>query len=64
MSCFDITKTLRDEISAVVGRYWWSQQDKTHKIHWLNWEKLSHSKKMGGMGFRDLHLFNLAMLAR
>jgi hypothetical protein len=64
MSCFDITKTLCDELSAMVSRYWWSQQDKTNKIHWLSWEKLTLSKKKGGLGFRDLHFFNLAMLAR
>jgi len=64
MSCFDITKTLCDQISAMVCRYWWSQQDKTNKIHWLSWEKLTRSKKKGGLGFRDLHLFNISMLAR
>lgn len=64
MSCFDITKGLCDELSTMIGRYWWSQQDKIHKIHWLSWEKVSRSKKRGGLGFRDLHLFNQAMLAR
>ena len=64
MSCFDLTKGLCDELSTIIGRYWWSQQDKVNKIHWLSWEKLTRSKKMGGLGFRDLHLFNTAMLAR
>jgi len=64
MSCFDLTKGLCDELSTIIGRYWWSQQDKVNKIHWLSWEKLTRSKKMGGLGFRDLHLFNMAMLAR
>lgn len=64
MSCFDITKGLCDELSFMIGRYWWSQQDKVHKIHWLGWETLSRSKKQGELGFRDLHLFNTAMLAR
>ncbi|GJN13101.1 hypothetical protein PR202_ga31435 [Eleusine coracana subsp. coracana] len=40
-SCFDISKGLCDELSMMIGRYWWSQQDKVHKIHWLSWEKLS-----------------------
>lgn len=33
-------------------------------MHWLSWEKLCSRKKKGGMGYKDLHLFNLAMLAR
>jgi len=62
MSCFDLTKSLCDELSSMIGRYWWSHQDKLNKIHWLSWDKLIRSKKKGGLGFRDLHLFNKAML--
>jgi hypothetical protein len=64
MSCFDITKTLCDEISAMISRFWWAQHDKENKVHWLSWETLTKSKRDGGLGFRDLHGFNLAMLAR
>jgi len=64
MSCFDLTKNLCDEISRMICRYWWAQQDKENKIHWLSWETLCSRKDKGGLGYRDLHLFNLAMLAR
>lgn len=64
MSCFDLTKSLCDEISSMIGRQWWSQQDKYNKIHWIGWQKLTRSKSLGGLGFRDLHVFNMAMLAR
>jgi len=36
MGCFDITKELCDQISRQVCRYWWSQNDKENKMHWLS----------------------------
>jgi hypothetical protein len=38
---------------------------KTHKKnHWLEMEKPVKPKNRGGLGFRDLHAFNIVMLAR
>ncbi|CAN1125102.1 Uncharacterized mitochondrial protein AtMg00310 [Linum perenne] len=33
-------------------------------MNWLKWEKLCVSKDDGGMGFRNLHGFNMALLAK
>ena len=64
MSCFDLTKSLCDDIGRMVCRFWWAQQENENKMHWISWEWLCSRKKKGGMGYRDLHLFNLAMLAQ
>jgi hypothetical protein len=64
MSCFDLTQTLCEQMSTMICRFWWAQQDKENKLHWLSWEVLTKPKKEGGLGFRDLYGFNLAMLAR
>lgn len=64
MTCFDITKNLCEEINSMISKYWWAQQDKERKIHWLSWEKLTRSKKEGGLGYKDRYTFNLAMLAK
>jgi hypothetical protein len=45
------------------GGYWWSNQDKD-KMYWLAWDILKQPKCEGGLGFRNLHAFNLAMLAK
>jgi hypothetical protein len=59
-----LTKTLCDDIETMITRFWWAQQENENKIHWLSKEKLCQRKRKEGLGFRDLHLFNLAMLAR
>jgi hypothetical protein len=64
MSCFDLTKTLCDQMSSIICRFWWAQQENVNKLHWLSWETLTKPKAEGGLGFRDLYGFNVAMLAR
>lgn len=62
MSCFDLTKTLCDEISSLICRFFWAQHDRENKMHWIAWDRLCSRKEKGGLGYRDLHLFNLARL--
>lgn len=64
MGCFDLTKTLCDQIGKMVARFWWNAQEGKQKIHWLSKDVLQKQKKEGGLGFRDIHDFNLAMLAK
>ena len=64
MSCFQIPKSLCDEIEGIMRKFWCGQRGQESKIAWVSWKKMCKSKLNGGMGFRNLQAFNLAMLAK
>ena len=64
MNCFKLPNSLCNDISGLIRRFWWGQRNLEKKIHWVSWEKLCCSKFKGGLGFRDLKAFNLALLAK
>ena len=64
MSCFRIPDSVCNEINSMVSNFWWGQRHTERKIHWQKWSKLCRNKADGGMGFRDLSLFNQALLAK
>lgn len=64
MSCFLLSKSTCKKMRAAVTNYWWGGSADSRHIHWLCWDRLTQHKSRGGMGFRDLHLFNKAMLGK
>ncbi|KAL0302708.1 UNVERIFIED_CONTAM: hypothetical protein Scaly_3023600 [Sesamum calycinum] len=63
MGCFRLPTTLLSELHGMVARFWWGNRG-SRKIHWLSWDRLCASKLKGGLGFQQLHLFNIAILAK
>jgi hypothetical protein len=64
MSCFLIPKDTCRKMKFVISNYWWGSLADSRHIHWQRWELLTRPKPLGRMGFRDLRLFNLAMLGK
>lgn len=65
MSCFLIPKTLCQEIEKMLNAFWWnSKSSSTKGVKWLSWTCMCMPKKSGGLDFRDLGGFNLALLGK
>ncbi|XP_075504628.1 uncharacterized protein LOC142542068 [Primulina tabacum] len=65
MSVFLLPVSIAKEIQRMLNSFWWgSKKDNQRCIHWLSWDRLSVRKEKGGLGFKDLYGFNLAILGR
>ena len=64
MSCFKLPIGLCTELERLIRKFWWGQRGDRRKIHWVKWETLVQSRLDGDMGFKDLALFNDALLAK
>lgn len=62
ISLFNLRKVLCNDINSILTKNWWEQTSNEKNIHWTNWKRLCDQKNKGGMGFRDIKAFNLAML--
>jgi hypothetical protein len=64
MSCFLLPKGVCDKIERAVCNFWWGNFGSSRKILWIKKERIFKPKQDGGMGFKSLRDFNLAMLAK
>ncbi|XP_039054492.1 uncharacterized mitochondrial protein AtMg00310-like [Hibiscus syriacus] len=62
MTCYLLREGVIDDIKSQARSYWWSGKQNTRGWAMVAWDKICRSKKFGGMGFRDLSLFNVALL--
>ena len=64
MSYFKLLDTLYDELTSMIRNFWWGQKQDERKLNWMSWDNLCKPKVDGGMGFKQLKPFNLALLAK
>lgn len=64
MNCYLLPKSLCDDLHQLCAQFFWGGTEDKRKIHWRSWDRFCLSKAEGGMGFKNLHGHNLAMLAK
>ena len=64
MGCFKIPDSLCDDLTSMIRNFWWGQKSEEKKIPWVSWEKMCEPKAGGGLCFKNLKCFNLALLAK
>ncbi|PNX98658.1 ribonuclease H, partial [Trifolium pratense] len=64
MSIFLIPDSIINDIERMLNSFWWGGGTNNKGIRWLAWDKLARPKADGGLGFRNFHAFNMAMVAK
>ncbi|KAL8119214.1 hypothetical protein AgCh_016651 [Apium graveolens] len=61
----DISKAYDRELERLFNNYWWiSGKAGKRGINWHSWRNMGLPKSKGGLGFRDLYGFNIALLGK
>jgi len=63
MSCFKLLRGLCKHIDGVLRDFWCGSKDGKRRTCWVAWDDISKLKHMGGLSFKNIELFNLALLA-
>jgi hypothetical protein len=58
MSVFKLPLGLCDSLTSIIREFWWGVEKGKRKMAWVAWKEMTLKKCCGGMGFKDLRLFN------
>ena len=64
MSTFLLSLEICENLASAIAQFWWSSNPPKRGIHWAKLEKVCLPREEGGIGFRMIHEFNLALLAK
>ena len=64
MQCAYLPERISSGIDRVNRNFLWGTSNSSRRIHWIGWQKVTKSKKEGGLGFQTAKDQNTALLAK
>ena len=63
MNVFLLPSSVCNDIERMFNAFWWNKNN-GQGVKWTSWNRLCSPKTAGGLGFKNLKIFNLAMLGK
>ena len=64
MQCALLPNKILEGIDRINRNFLWGSFEKTRKIHWVGWNKVTKPKKVGGLGLQSAKGRNIALLTK
>ncbi|KAH9751894.1 hypothetical protein KPL71_014488 [Citrus sinensis] len=65
MNVYLLALELCRDLEKMMNSFWWDNRGNgSGGINWMKWDRLCRPKTYGGLGFKQLHNFNIAMLGK
>lgn len=58
MGVFKLPLRLCKDLTKFIMNFWWGAKNDKRKTYWVAWDRMLTPKTCGGLGFRDMRLFN------
>ncbi|GKU91338.1 hypothetical protein SLEP1_g5225 [Rubroshorea leprosula] len=64
LSIYLTPKGIVKTLDKIRNKFLWGGCEESRQVHWVNWKTVCISKRDGGLGVKDLRLFNQALLGK
>lgn len=64
ISSFRLSKSYYLKLESLMAKFRWEQGREEIRFHWVSWHKLCQPKCLGGLEFKVLEYFNIALLVK
>ena len=64
MSLFKMPMSVINIITRIQREFFWGWGHEGRRIAWVKWENMCKTKEEGGLGIKDLRMFNMALLGK